>query len=227
MTILVDATEAQLFPPGWNVKPNTKSGLDRETEILWFARLAFAHQRAAELPDSVWQDRVEICRNYIAQCNIDLAYHWALRSCRKGQYGWEDTESAAMSAFGRAVDRFDLKFGVRFSTYASQIIITELKRAFKHNERYRARYRQKSETAKGAVDRNKHDGITALENAEAIKDAMEKADLTKQESRVIQLRYYEEETLEATGVSMGLSKERIRQIQAKALGKLREAMGDG
>lgn len=52
--------------------------------------------------------------------------------------------------------------------------------------------------------------------------------LTPREKRVIERRFLEEErtTLADIGVSFGVTKERIRQIEGKALSKLRTALGD-
>ena len=47
------------------------------------------------------------------------------------------------------------------------------------------------------------------------------ASLTEKEVRVIEGRYVEEKTLEDVGASMGLTRERIRQIEAAAVQKLR------
>ena len=54
------------------------------------------------------------------------------------------------------------------------------------------------------------------------------ADLTKLEAKIIALRFPREDdrgvTLREIGDAIGLSKERIRQIETTALGKLREVL---
>jgi RNA polymerase sigma factor (sigma-70 family) len=46
--------------------------------------------------------------------------------------------------------------------------------------------------------------------------------LTERESQLIRERFYEEKTLEQCGVTLGVSRDRARQIEAKALRKLRK-----
>ena len=69
----------------------------------------------------------------------------------------------------------------------------------------------------------RHDGET---RAHWIEDALDK--LNARERRIIVGRFLEDEplTLAELGTTFGVSKERIRQIEAKALGKLRDAFGE-
>jgi transcriptional regulator with XRE-family HTH domain len=46
-------------------------------------------------------------------------------------------------------------------------------------------------------------------------------ELTPREQRVLRMRFYEDMTLEATREALGVSRERVRQIEAKAIRKLR------
>lgn len=45
--------------------------------------------------------------------------------------------------------------------------------------------------------------------------------LTSREAKVLRLRFYEDMTLAAIGEQLGVQQERVRQIEAKALRKLR------
>ena len=62
--------------------------------------------------------------------------------------------------------------------------------------------------------------------AKWIEDAME--NLSPRERQVIKRRFLEEDrtTLAEIGSSFGVTKERVRQIEGKALSKLREALAD-
>jgi RNA polymerase primary sigma factor len=59
---------------------------------------------------------------------------------------------------------------------------------------------------------------------EAVRQAMEAASLTDRERTILELRYHEELTLEEVGERFDLTRERIRQIEAKALAKLSHVM---
>lgn len=54
------------------------------------------------------------------------------------------------------------------------------------------------------------------------------ADLPERERRILQARFFSEHgaTLERLGTSMGISKERVRQLEAQALTRLRRRLGD-
>lgn len=68
------------------------------------------------------------------------------------------------------------------------------------------------------------DSVLELQKSEAIEDVLEK--LTPREEKVLQMRYglgeYPREySLEECGIEFGVTRERIRQMEAKALRKLR------
>ena len=50
--------------------------------------------------------------------------------------------------------------------------------------------------------------------------------LAPREQRVLELRFAAERTLEEIGRELGLTRERVRQIEAKALGELRQRRGE-
>jgi RNA polymerase primary sigma factor len=76
-----------------------------------------------------------------------------------------------------------------------------------------------------------HDAVNPHEAAEAsaLRDSIAQAlaELTPREQRILQMRFgigdSQEHTLEEVGKVFGVTRERIRQIEAKALGKLRQA----
>jgi RNA polymerase sigma factor (sigma-70 family) len=60
---------------------------------------------------------------------------------------------------------------------------------------------------------------------QALRDTLASDVLTDRERKVLLGRYWDNRTLEDVGATVGLTRERVRQIQMRALAKLREAMG--
>lgn len=75
------------------------------------------------------------------------------------------------------------------------------------------------------MDLTAHSGPSPEDNFMQVEDhaSLQKilSTLTEKEMAVVEGRYVEERTLEDVGASMGLTRERIRQIEAGVLGKLR------
>jgi len=59
---------------------------------------------------------------------------------------------------------------------------------------------------------------------QALRDTLAGDVLTDRERKVLLGRYWDNRTLEEVGAAVGLTRERVRQIQNRALRKLREAM---
>jgi len=57
---------------------------------------------------------------------------------------------------------------------------------------------------------------------ERIAAVMKQAGLSEREQDILWLRFFKDETLEKIGERLGLSREGVRQIEKRALGKLRE-----
>ena len=74
-----------------------------------------------------------------------------------------------------------------------------------------------------------HDFLEA-DQLEAVVDAALRR-LTPREERILRARFgfgdAEEQTLEEIGKVIGINRERVRQIETRALGKLRRALGAG
>jgi RNA polymerase sigma factor (sigma-70 family) len=140
----------------------------------------------------------------------------------------DDRLSEAMYGLCRAVERFNPWRGYRFSTYACNAIGRALGRREKREKRYRQLFPVQHdvlfERPSGPFD------SSAELYAERLSRAIEEnlADLTKLEAKVIALRFPRKDgrrpTLREIGDAVGLSKERIRQVQNVALNKLREVL---
>ena len=72
---------------------------------------------------------------------------------------------------------------------------------------------------KTAILPSPEDALLAAETTKIMNEVLDS--LTPREKKVLQLRFYQEEKLESTGKAFDVSTERIRQIEGKALRKLR------
>lgn len=178
--------------------------------------------------------RIEFITEYLTRLNLSLVYTFVARN--RGRFGildWDEAVSEGSFVLMRAINGFDVNFGVKFSTYAVRIILNGLSSAS-----------QKKLKKDGRVGYREHTDVYADEDAlpvkdtsdseevDAIKFILEKnlADLTQTERAVVAMRFGlgdgDNLTLEQTGEALSVSKERIRQIQNKALAKLRDAMAE-
>jgi len=174
-----------------------------------------------------WARRWQIIRDYIIERNLGLVYLLIHRS----HWRWADPDdllSEGMFALLRSVERFDPWKGYRFSTYACNAIVRGLMRVARQESRYRQLFPVQhdadlerpvpveNETTQLCVDRLK----------EILSGNW--ADLSKTEMSVLEKRFplggRPRLTFDDIGSAVGLSKERIRQIQNAALKKIRNVL---
>jgi len=182
-----------------------------------------------------WHRRMEHFQEYLVRTNLALVLAMAKRA-HLGEMDYAEVVSEGNMALLRAVDKFSVDRGFKFSTYACRAIIKALGRVASKAAKHRARYPVefdadfvKSDWADRRRDQIQDDCIDELK---AIVDR-NLADLTSVEQTVIHHRFNWEQieapplTLQEVGDIIGVTKERVRQIQNKALGKIRDVMEDG
>lgn len=176
---------------------------------------------------SLWGHRWQIIRDHIAEKNLGLV-HLMSRRFRAGVLDEDDLHSEAMCALGRAINRFNPWKGFRFSTYACHVITRALARRRNVENRYRnlfpVQHDASYEKPTLPVDFGKELCL------ERLRRALERnlGELTDVEATVLSHRFFTNSepgrTFEEIGRLIGLSKERVRQIQNIALKKLREVL---
>ena len=177
-----------------------------------------------------WHCKADRIREQIAETNLALVLAMAKRT-RMSEVDFADLVSEGNMALLRAVDKFDAGRGYKFSTYACRAIL----KAFSRQGMKLSKYRQRFPT--DFDPKLEKSNYLETKRATFEKDAAEevreivlnnRADLTDVERTVIEHRFGLESdtgekpmTLEQVGQIIGVTKERVRQIQNKAMEKIR------
>ncbi len=215
--------------------------LTREGERVLFRRMNYLKFKATRLiaqldPPSARAaelDRIEglldqaaRVKGEIVQANLRLVVSIAKRHLTPGQDLFELISDGNMSLM-RAVDKFDYTRGFKFSTYASWAVIKNFARSIPEQRRHGERYQTGRDEMLDVVgsltpDEGESDHLAVVRGTV---DRM-LASLDNRERAIIRQRYGlddvgQPQTLEQIGRRLGVSKERIRQLEARAITKLR------
>lgn len=182
-----------------------------------------------------WVRRSEHYREYLVRTNLALVLAMAKRT-RLGDVDFAEIVSEGNMALLRAVEKFNVERGFKFSTYACRAILKAFSRTAMKSSRYRSRFPVEFEP-----DLEKSDWQDRRRN-QVEEDCIDElkaiigrnlAELSDTEQTVIRRRFNWEQqddaplTLEQVGRIIGVTKERVRQIQNKALAKIKNVMEDG
>ncbi|MCZ6852210.1 MAG: sigma-70 family RNA polymerase sigma factor [Planctomycetota bacterium] len=177
-----------------------------------------------------WYSTATRYREQIAETNLALVLAMAKRT-RMSEVDFADLVSEGNMALLRSVDKFDCGRGFKFSTYACRAIL----KAFSRQGMKLTKYRQRFPTDfDPAMEKSNHLEVVRrgreLDAAEEVKHIVvsNEAELTNVEKTVVYHRFgldaeqdNDPMTLEQVGQIIGVTKERVRQIQNKALEKIR------
>jgi len=218
--------------------------LSREQEMHLFRRMNFVKYKATQLrskldptrPKSALMDQIEqlydqsvSTKNEIISANLRLVVSIAKRHVGPSENFFELVSDGNMSLI-RAVEKFDYSRGNKFSTYASWAIMKNFARTIPDEHRHRDRFRTSHAEMFTATEDDRTDQYEQ-ESAQVQRETqVEKilGRLDEREQQIIMCRFglargKEPLTLKEVGAELGVTKERIRQIEARALNKLRKA----
>jgi len=228
-------------------KRNTAMLLTREEEGILFRQYNFARLQVCKLQDSIskkknprdedldellkWFDIAMDRRDHIVECNLALVLAMAKRSWATGEYA--DLVAEGNVALLRCVDRFNCELGYKFSTYACRALTTAFNRFGRKQLKHRNNVPFEFDPDREPMFMFDEEDSLSPEYLVAIRDAVrsEEAQLTPVEQEVLRFRFGlfagqnpPKFTLEKAGQMLGISKERVRQVQLRALRKIREVV---
>jgi len=182
----------------------------------------------------LWKRRELKVRSQLTQANIPLVLAMAKRAKPAG-VDFGELISEGNMALLRSIDKFDCSRGFKFSTYACRAILKGFSRTVLKATRYRGRFPVEfdPDLEKGNFVESRRED-TETHCVDRLRDILgqNEAELSDIERTVVRARFAVDNTLtperpmtlEQVGKVVGVTKERVRQIQNKALAKLRTAL---
>jgi RNA polymerase primary sigma factor len=184
--------------------------------------------QAAELDriEELLAEAAEV-KSQIVQANLRLVVGIAKRHLNVANDLFELISDGNVSLM-RAVDRFDYMRGFKFSTYASWAIMKNFARTVPELSRHRDHYRTGRDELLDATAAPPGPDESETDELAAVRHTVDRmlSTLDIRERMILRQRYGLEDpgvpqTLEQVGQRFGVSKERIRQLEARAIRKLR------
>ena len=218
--------------------------LNREQEAHLFRKMNYAKYMAAKLRERLDSQRPSVremncierhyeeaiaAKNELVRRNLRLVVSIAKRHVGQVQDFYELISDGNMTLI-RAVDKFDYGRGNKFSTYATWALMKNYSRSIPNGFRQMDRFRTGcDETLFSAADNHTaadDQEATQLDRERQVKKILRQ--LSDREQSVIVHRFGLSEeggpqTLKEVGAILGVSKERARQIEVRAMAKLRQA----
>ncbi|NNJ25177.1 sigma-70 family RNA polymerase sigma factor [Alienimonas chondri] len=217
--------------------------LTREDEQYWFRKMNYLKFKAATLREEIGEsdpteeqlDRLEAwtreaidVKNFLTQSNLRLVVSIGKRHIKPGANFFSLVSDGNVSLM-RAIEKFDYTKGNKFSTYATWAIMKNFARSIPQEHRQLDRFRTgKEEVFQFSKEDRANpymDELTNNRQRKVIGDIL--MELDDRERDILRYRYgleqgSEPQTLEQVGNRFGVTKERIRQLEGRALRKLKK-----
>ncbi len=177
-----------------------------------------------------FRQQAESLKNEIIQSNLRLVVSIGKRHVGPYDSFFEIISDGNMTLM-RAVDKFDFARGNKFSTYASWSVMKNYARTVPERHYRNRRYvtgQDEFLDSTADVHEAEHSPSDIASVRSAISEGLE--ELTDRERTIVEAHFglFDPDgastTLEALGKQFGVTKERIRQIEQRAIGKLREVV---
>jgi len=188
------------------------------------------HHHAREIRELL--ERALHVRNYLVLANMRLvmsiAKHFTNRITT-----FDTAMSEGINCLIKAVEKYDCTRGFRFSTYATSAVRRELYRLVIRNQKRQQRFVTSSDTLETddvETDRNPQERVCSGAHYQALQQML--ARLDPREQYILRARFGFDKstgnktTYTAIGKRLGVSKERVRQIAERALGRMRDLSGE-
>ena len=218
--------------------------LTREQEQHLFRKFNFAKYSANRLREKLTSDRPAIrlmdeienfyeqamaTKNLLVRANLRLVVSIAKRHVGP-QDNFFELVSDGNTSLIRAVEKFDFSRGFKFSTYGSWAIMKNFARSIPNELKQRDRFRTSSDELFATTEERRTNWLGQELEHRSRKTEIRKilTRLDDREQKIIIHRFgldysQEPQTLKQVGETMGVTKERVRQIESRALDKLRGA----
>jgi RNA polymerase sigma factor (sigma-70 family) len=203
---------------------------DKNTQLfvaLVAARGKLERAKLARRP--YWESRVRELESELVTANDGLAVYAANKF---GTVHDLDVSLAeARFILLRCVRCFNPALGCKFATY---YVTSALRRFMQLREvasrqfvpfSVVGRLRERGDKCQRPIEGFYEPDFDRSFDLQALRETLASDVLTDRERKVLLGRYWDNRTLEDVGATVGLTRERVRQIQMRALAKLREAMG--
>jgi RNA polymerase primary sigma factor len=222
--------------------------LDKEQEQHLFRKMNFLKHKARKLSDRLLsggrldpgrvrsqdldvieglRDQANEIKEQLINANMRLVVSIAKRHAAQTDNFFELLSDGNVSLI-RAVEKFDYSRGNKFSTYASWAIMKNYARSIPEEKHRRERYLTGHEQVFESAPDNRSDEHECLAQAEQATHKVNRLleYLDPRERQIIRMRAGLEDgsegmTLEKIGEQLGITKERVRQLNVRAMKKLR------